>query len=587
MLRTLILYWLMMLLSYTSFARYEYLLHKPYAERHKVLDSVFYYNYALRDNPKAFLNAINTLAKEAKDEEDIELECEATLLNIAYNGAINYNENADVETIAKQLIARASKYDLIQIEVRARQFLGRYYMEKKGKYLEAIDQFLSSYYLMQQLTVEDFPTKKEHLYHVAHAYYNFGDFANAQKYMMEADKTDVPNGESMLLNKNKVSTYINLQNTLGLIYRNDGRYDSALYYFNKVHKLATSLNDSVWMGIITGNIGITYYLQKQYDIAIPMLKEDIRLSLKSGETDNGVNSLIKLTDIYLQRKDWTTVKTLMDSTRRMVNYTHEPQQHMQHLSYIMAQYYNATGNPALAYRYMDSARIAKDVMDMRKNTKALAIQEQKLQLQQYRAELQKADDEKRLQLLKRNALLVIIILASSLIIVFINGQKRVYRQKTQLAETEKLHAQQELENAAKQLADFTRSIHEKNELIEKISADIEQYQNQTASTVLVPNTEVLSQLQNSILLTEDQWEQFKFNFDKVHIGYLNRLKDKLPDLTPAETRFMVLAKLKLSNKEMAGMLGVSMQGVRNYKYRLRKKLNLPEDGDIDSLVDII
>jgi DNA-binding CsgD family transcriptional regulator len=50
---------------------------------------------------------------------------------------------------------------------------------------------------------------------------------------------------------------------------------------------------------------------------------------------------------------------------------------------------------------------------------------------------------------------------------------------------------------------------------------------------------------------------------------------------------MVLAKLKLSNKEMAGMLGVSMQGVRNYKYRLRKKLNLPEDGDIDSLVDII
>lgn len=104
---------------------------------------------------------------------------------------------------------------------------------------------------------------------------------------------------------------------------------------------------------------------------------------------------------------------------------------------------------------------------------------------------------------------------------------------------------------------------------------------------MAPNTEVLSQLQNSILLTEDQWEQFKFNFDKVHIGYLNRLKDKLPDLTPAETRFMVLAKLKLSNKEMAGMLGVSMQGVRNYKYRLRKKLNLPEDGDIDSLVNII
>ena len=43
----------------------------------------------------------------------------------------------------------------------------------------------------------------------------------------------------------------------------------------------------------------------------------------------------------------------------------------------------------------------------------------------------------------------------------------------------------------------------------------------------------------------------------------------------------------LSNKEMAAMLGVSVQGVRNYRYRLRKKFNLPEDGDIEDIINEI
>jgi tetratricopeptide (TPR) repeat protein len=174
-------------------------------------------------------------------------------------------------------------------------------MEKVGRYIESIDEFLSSYYLIQKLNVNEFPTKKEHLYEVAHAYYNFGDFASAKKYMIEAQNTPMPDNLRMQDDKHKIRTYISLENTLGLLCRNEQNYDSAIYYFRQVHNLATAQKDSVWMGIALGNIGICYYLQKEYNKAIPLLEQDITCSFKYGEVNNCVNSLIKLTDIYLQR----------------------------------------------------------------------------------------------------------------------------------------------------------------------------------------------------------------------------------------------------------------------------------------------
>lgn len=578
---------LFVLLSHSSYAKYEYLLHKTYAERYLIIDSVFYYDTKLRSDRDAFFKEINLLSKEAREGGDTELECEASLLSVAYNSASKQGDFSKVEPEAFALIRIAEKKKLVQIEMRCRQFLGRFYMEKVGKYIQAMDQFLLSYHLLQELPVEEFPTKKEHLYNVAHAYYNFGDFTSSKKYLMEAEKVKMPGNTTMLDDENKIYTYINLENTLGLIFRNEGKYDSAINYFSIVHQLAAKYKDSVWMGIATGNIGICYYRQKKYDEAIPLLKEDIYQSFKAGQTDNGVNSLIKLTDIYLQKKELTTVKILMDSAARMLKPTLEPSQHLQHLCLIMARYYAATGNLNLAYNYMDSARTAKEIMDTKKNAMALAYEQHKLELQQHRAAMQKAEDDKQLQIFKRNSLLAVFILASSSIIIFINRQKKVYRQKSELAEAERKRTEQDLQNAGLQLKDFTQRIHEKNELIEKFNSEIQRLRSLPGSPEQMANNDVILQLQQSIILTDEQWELFKTNFEKVHSGFLNRLREKLPDLTPAETRFMALAKLKLSYKEMAAMLGISLPGVRNYRYRLRKKLNLPEEGDIDDLVNMI
>src|SRR5690606_15006346 len=92
------------------------------------------------------------------------------------------------------------------------------------------------------------------------------------------------------------------------------------------------------------------------------------------------------------------------------------------------------------------------------------------------------------------------------------------------------------------------------------------------------------QLQQSTILTDEDWVQFRTLFEQVHAGFLQRLKEKYPDFTPAEMRFVSLAKLHLSTKEIAAALGVSSQSVRTNWYRIRKKLHLPDSYTIEELV---
>lgn len=575
---------ILLMCCFNAEAKYEHLLHKTYGERYRLIDSLFYYNKPLRTNAQAFFKEISLLADVAKKEDDKELECEAMLLSLAYNSANVKGDFTKVEPEAYELIKKSKQYNLTQIELRCRQFLGRYYLEKTGRYIEAIDQFLKSYYLMRRLTVNDFPTKREHMYNVAHAYYIFGDFAGAKKYLTEAENIAMPDNMTMIDDKNKISTFINLENTLGLIYRHEHQYDSAIHYFEIVKQLAAVTNDSVWLGIASGNIGICYYLQKRYAEAIPLLEFDIEQSFKGRQLDNGVNSLIKLADIYLQRKEMPVVRLLLDSVRKKLDGTFEPSEHMQHLGLYYARYYAAAGNTALAYRYMDSAREATLIIDAKKNALQLANQQLKMELQEHRTELQKAENDKRLQILKRNSVIVGVLLLAVFSVLFINRQKKLYLQKSKLAEFEKNRARMELQGAKRQLQDFTKSILEKNELIEKFSGELSRYQPAPNDTRTTDNPEIIRQLQQSILLTDEQWEEFRQLFEKVHTGYLQRLKQKLPDLTPAEIRFVALCKLKLSNKEMAGVLGIGLSGMRNYKYRLRKKLNLPAETDMDEMI---
>jgi hypothetical protein len=57
-----------------------------------------------------------------------------------------------------------------------------------------------------------------------------------------------------------------------------------------------------------------------------------------------------------------------------------------------------------------------------------------------------------------------------------------------------------------------------------------------------------------------------------------QLQEKHPHLALHETQFLVFTKMHISSKEMAGMMGVMAEDIRDVRFRLQQKLNL-EDAD--------
>ncbi|MBZ0100181.1 MAG: hypothetical protein K8F30_13945, partial [Taibaiella sp.] len=87
-----------------------------------------------------------------------------------------------------------------------------------------------------------------------------------------------------------------------------------------------------------------------------------------------------------------------------------------------------------------------------------------------------------------------------------------------------------------------------------------------------------------VILTEEQWVDFRLLFETVHPGDINRANQKFDNLTPADLRFVLLTRLGLGNKEMATMLGVGPEAIRVARYRLLRKIRLPEGASLEETV---
>lgn len=150
----------------------------------------------------------------------------------------------------------------------------------------------------------------------------------------------------------------------------------------------------------------------------------------------------------------------------------------------------------------------------------------------------------------------------------------------------KKHKMDNLQNK-KYLTDLTTIILKKNLLI---SSQNEELEKSKLKSDLIDNNDleavdIEDQIFNTKILNDDDYHTFKAYFEKAYPGYLLKIRKNWRDITAAEERLFLLIKLKLKNKDIADILGISATSVKKTRNRLRKKLNLPEDLELETFVD--
>jgi len=214
----------------------------------------------------------------------------------------------------------------------------------------------------------------------------------------------------------------------------------------------------------------------------------------------------------------------------------------------------------------------------------------------YEVQLRKAQEEKALLLLAQNEKLEHAVAERT---KEIQNMNRILQQKHQEISTqneeitvqndelnlrrEELAAQNKalIESKKQQLQLYSKNLLEKSDLIHKLSGEIESLKQKSSDEEQVKN---FSRVLNSTILTDEDWERFKKTFQEVYPNFFATLRFKFPEITASELRLSALIKMNLSLKEAASTLGISAESVKKSRYRLKKKIALPED---DSLEDFI
>ncbi|WP_291727450.1 tetratricopeptide repeat-containing sensor histidine kinase [Bernardetia sp.] len=106
-------------------------------------------------------------------------------------------------------------------------------------------------------------------------------------------------------------------NNLGVAYRELGSLDSSLYHYRIAQQLATQMKDSIAIALVAGNIGEILYKKKDYEQAIYLLEQDIRLSTKHGNLGSAANAFVLLGRIYRERNDLLRASIYLDSAYKI------------------------------------------------------------------------------------------------------------------------------------------------------------------------------------------------------------------------------------------------------------------------------
>jgi tetratricopeptide (TPR) repeat protein len=370
---------------------------------------------------------------------------------------------------------------------------------------------------------------------------------------------------------------MNAWNTIGLGYEKLGKYDSAFIAFNHALAIAEKSKELFWTGLIKGNIGSVYYKLNQYDTAAVLLSKDVDQSIIAKQLDNAANSLLLLARIdAIRGHPEKALEKLREASRLM--------QGLNNIN-VLANLYDAytyvfqkLGRADSLYGYMQKFQILHDSIERTASDNRAEIVNMRLENEEAVHKILSLNRERRRITLIRNFTIGIILLLSGLAYVDFKRQKLKIKLQQQEALEQKKLAEADASAAREQLKDFTQYILEKSELIENLQAQLFQKE------LTAEQHQQIVELTHQSLLTDTDWDRFKAHFEKVFPGFFIKLKEQATDITQAEIRMAALIRLQMTTKESAALLGVSQDTVHKTRQRLKQRLQLPPDSDLDHLI---
>ena len=375
---------------------------------------------------------------------------------------------------------------------------------------------------------------------------------------------------------------------IGHLYEKNHQYDSAFYYQHLALKNYNTINNKQGAAKIYENLGSIYEDLAKYDSAYTCFEHSLQLYKAERNLIASIEVLNNLGDML--RKTGQYAASIIQSRKALAvaNQTGNIYQQASCTKDI-GQAYALMNRMDSAYHYSElSRRYYLDVYSKDAANQTVFLQVL-YDMSKKSDEINRLNNSRNLNRIIAIAVVIVVVLLVILGIVIFSRQRfKIKDQQAQhdLKKLEEESLKQQLELKSKELSTHTLNLIKNNQLLEHLRSTLQAMVKEDKRDQKKQMQQIILQI-NESFNHEQYWKEFTAAFEQVHQRFFDNLQTHSNELTSADLRLIALLEINLDSGDIATLLGISPDSLRVSRYRLRKKLHIPQGDNLSAFIQAL
>jgi tetratricopeptide (TPR) repeat protein/DNA-binding CsgD family transcriptional regulator len=376
-----------------------------------------------------------------------------------------------------------------------------------------------------------------------------------------------------------------IYNNLGVVEDVKGKKKNALNYYSKALKYQEVVGNISGTASIYHNIAIIHFDLDEYDQAIENFEKSIALKFETGNREGIATSYSSMAEVFLKMKQTDKAEQYVSKAIQIANRDRylvvEAQAHKQ-LARIYAEqgrYKDASVEWERAFMFNDSLynqSVSRQLSEMQAHYELKQKDQENLILRQ-------RESQQRISNRFLTFAIIAIAIVGLLLLILLRMKILSMRKTRALFEFELSARNTSILLKNKELTTLSANFISQSEILGQIKNELVSVKEHIGEKPAESINDLITMV-NSNLDIDLNWKKFKMSFEESHPGFLERLTKLVPGLSLNEQKLCAFIFVGLSSNEMAQVMNISLAAVNKSRQRMRKKMQLPDHGDINEFL---
>ena len=449
-----------------------------------------------------------------------------------------------------------------------------------GKYDKALDYSIKSLRIFESL--KDTADIAITLMNIGDLYSITKDYDRALAYLSKA--------EEMALNHTDYVHIGNLYNDKGLIFKRQGALRKADSLFNKALNIYKKAQFKEGVAVAQQNLGALKVDEAKCKDGLAYLKKSLIFFKSVNYTEDISKVYIDMAKAYNCIQEFDTAIFYLNKAIRNSEALGNPPLKLTSLYELQQSYYNigyfdsAFQTQKKYYQLKDSLQSVDVEIRIAELQKKYDVEKVQKEAQLYKTQQQAETARAKVFQVVAASLVLFILLAAFFVWQRRKKDREIIRLRQERNQVLKEEMEVKMRFQSKQLTTHALNMLQKNLLLQSLEEDMAEIRKK-AKDELKPEIHSLNHKIKTHLKGEKDWDLFKMYFEQINKDFFKALYIINPNLTSNDLRLIALIKLNMNIKEVASVLNLSPDSVKNARYRLRKKLKLSPKDDLFEFIN--